>query len=95
MQAERWKRIEELCQAALEQPPETRAAFLERACPDDAKLRAEVQALLNAQADSFLESAPISAIKGSARAPNWATSRLWSCWAGAGWARSGAPAMRG
>ncbi|MGA3076652.1 MAG: serine/threonine protein kinase, partial [Bryobacteraceae bacterium] len=64
MQAERWKRIEELCQAALEQPPETRAAFLERACPDDAKLRAEVQALLNAQADSFLESAPISAIKG-------------------------------
>ena len=64
MQAERWKRIEELCQAALEQPPETRAAFLERACPDDAKLRAEVQALLNQQADSFLERAPISAIKG-------------------------------
>ena len=63
MEAERWKQIEELCQAALEQPPETRAAFLERACPDDAKLRAEVQALLNQQADSFLESAPISAIK--------------------------------
>ena len=64
MEAERWKQIEELCQAALEQPPEVRAAFLERACPDDAKLRADVQALLNQQADSFLESAPISAIKG-------------------------------
>jgi serine/threonine protein kinase len=64
VEAERWKQIEELCQAALEQPPETRAAFLERACPDDAKLRAEVQALLNQQADSFLERAPISAIKG-------------------------------
>src|ERR1039458_4449333 len=63
VQAERWKQIEELCQAALEQPPETRAAFLERACPNDAKLRAEVQALLNQQADSFLEGAPVSAIK--------------------------------
>src|ERR1035438_1822908 len=63
VEAERWKRIEELCQAALEQPPEKRAAFLERACPGDAKLRAEVQALLNQQADSFLEGAPVSAIK--------------------------------
>jgi serine/threonine protein kinase len=63
VEAERWKQIEALCQAALEQPPEKRAAFLERACPNDAELRAEVQALLDQQADSFLESAPISAIK--------------------------------
>jgi serine/threonine protein kinase len=47
----------------LEQPPEKRAAFLAQACPDDPHLRAEVQALLDEQADSFLESAPVSAIK--------------------------------
>ncbi len=63
MEAERWRRIEALCQAALEQPPEKRAVFLTQACPDDAQLRAEVQALLDQPADSFLESAPLSAIK--------------------------------
>jgi len=63
MEAERWKRIEELCQAALEQPLEKRAAFLAQACPDDPHLRGEVEALLDQQADSFLESAPVSAIR--------------------------------
>jgi serine/threonine protein kinase/Tol biopolymer transport system component len=63
MEAERWRRIEALCQAALEQPPEKRAVFLTQACSDDAQLRAEVQALLDQPADSFLESAPLSAIK--------------------------------
>jgi serine/threonine protein kinase/tetratricopeptide (TPR) repeat protein len=62
MRAERWRRIEELCQAALEQPPEKRAAFLAAACPDDGQLRAEVESLLAQQADSFLESAPVSTI---------------------------------
>ena len=60
MQAERWKRIEDLCQAALELAPEQRAAFLARACADDAQLRGEVQSLLDQQYDSFLESAPAS-----------------------------------
>jgi hypothetical protein len=32
MQAERWKQIEDLYQAAMAQPPEKRAAFVERAC---------------------------------------------------------------
>jgi len=45
------------------QPPGKRAAFLARACPDDPQLRVEVQSLLDQQADSFLESAPVSAIK--------------------------------
>jgi Tol biopolymer transport system component len=63
MQAERWKQIEDLYQAALAQPPEKRAAFLAQACPDDPQLRAEVQSLLDQQADSFLESAPLSAIQ--------------------------------
>jgi hypothetical protein len=35
MQAERWKQIEELYQAALAQPPEKRAVFLAQACPND------------------------------------------------------------
>src|ERR1022692_3892150 len=63
MQAERWKQIEELYQAALAQPAEKRAAFLAHACSDDPQLRGEVQSLLAQQADSFLESAPVSAIK--------------------------------
>lgn len=63
MQAERWKRIEELCQAALELPPDKRAAFLAQACAGDAQLRAEVQSLLDQQSDSFLESAPVAAAR--------------------------------
>jgi eukaryotic-like serine/threonine-protein kinase len=63
MQAERWKQIEALYQAALAQPPEKRAAFLAQACPDDPQLRGEVRSLLDQQADSFLESAPLTAIK--------------------------------
>src|SRR5580658_10887221 len=62
MQAERWKRIEAPCQTALGQPPDKRAAFLAQACPDDPHLRAEVQALLDQHTDSFLGSAPVSAI---------------------------------
>ena len=63
MEAERWRRIEKLYQAALAQPPEKRLAFLLQACPDDPQLRGEVESLLAQKADSFLESAPVSAIK--------------------------------
>jgi hypothetical protein len=63
MQADRWKRIQELYEAAIALPTEKRAEFLEHACPADAGLRGEVQSLLAQQADSFLESTPISAIK--------------------------------
>src|ERR1039457_4810874 len=62
MQADLWKKVEALYQAALAQPPEERAAFLLQACPDDPQLRGEVQSLLDQQADFFLESAPLSAI---------------------------------
>jgi non-specific serine/threonine protein kinase/serine/threonine-protein kinase len=58
MQADLWKKIESLWQAALAQPPEQRAAFLEEACPDDPQLRREVQSLLDQPAESFLESSP-------------------------------------
>src|ERR1039457_7096682 len=63
MQADLWKKVEALYQAALGQPPDKRAVFLERACPDDPQLRGEVESLLNQKADSFLESAPVSAVK--------------------------------
>jgi hypothetical protein len=63
MQPERWKKIEALFEAVQAQPPEKRAAFLAQACPDDPQLRGEVQSLLDQQADSFLESAPVSSIK--------------------------------
>jgi len=63
MQADRWKRIQELYEAAIALPPEKRAEFLEQVCPADAGVRGEVQSLLVQQADSFLESGPVSAIK--------------------------------
>ena len=43
MQADLWKKVDDLYQAALAQPPEKRAAFLEQACPDGLQLRGEVQ----------------------------------------------------
>ncbi|MFZ0759730.1 MAG: serine/threonine-protein kinase, partial [Candidatus Sulfotelmatobacter sp.] len=46
MQADRWRRIEELYHASMEQPEDQRAAFLERACPDDQALRVEVESLI-------------------------------------------------
>jgi serine/threonine protein kinase len=46
MQAERWQQIEDLYQAAVAQPPEQRAEFLEQACPGDPQLRGEVESLL-------------------------------------------------
>jgi eukaryotic-like serine/threonine-protein kinase len=63
MEADVWKKVEALYEAALAQPPEKRAAFLAQACPDDPQLRGEVQSLLDQQAKSFLESSPLSAIK--------------------------------
>jgi serine/threonine protein kinase len=63
MQAERWKKVEALYQAAMALGPEKRAEFLSQACPEDAKLREEVRSLLAQDVDSFLESGPVSAMK--------------------------------
>jgi serine/threonine protein kinase/tetratricopeptide (TPR) repeat protein len=62
MTAERWKKIEEVYHAAMAQPAERRAQFVTEACPD-VSMRAEVQSLLDQQTGSFLDSAPVSAIK--------------------------------
>lgn len=58
MDSERWKRVDDLLQAALEHPPGERAEFLRHACSGDEALEREVRSLLASQqqAGSFLES---------------------------------------
>jgi serine/threonine protein kinase len=57
MNQEVWRKLEDLFHAALEQAPEVRQPFLERACNGDGELRLQVERLLEKeeQARSFLE----------------------------------------
>jgi eukaryotic-like serine/threonine-protein kinase len=48
VQAERWQRLEEIFQSALDCAPQGRAAWLDAACGGDAELRREVDSLLAA-----------------------------------------------
>jgi serine/threonine protein kinase len=61
MDTDRWKRVDNLLQSALEQPPGERQAFLRRVCAGDEALEREVRSLLASQqqAGSFLESPAI------------------------------------
>jgi hypothetical protein len=43
---DRWRRIEEIFQVALDTTPDRRAAYLQRACGGDSSLRNEVESLL-------------------------------------------------
>ena len=52
MTPERWQRVRELCQRALEGEPRDRAAFLAETCLDDQELTREVQARLTQAAGS-------------------------------------------
>lgn len=56
---ERWRFLEELYRAAVERPPDQRAAFLEEACPDES-LRREVESLLRFEHadDSLMQHSP-------------------------------------
>jgi serine/threonine protein kinase/Tfp pilus assembly protein PilF len=58
MNAERWKRINDLFQSAAERAPEERAAFLHDACQGDQDLCREVKSLLDShkRAEDFMES---------------------------------------
>src|SRR5215469_13303238 len=58
MDSDRWKQVDSLLQAALEQPRGERADFLRNACRGDQDLEHEVYSLLAAQDEvgSFLES---------------------------------------
>ena len=56
MNPERWQRLKELFQAALERDPASRTSFLDKACAGDSRFREEVESLLAGhQDDSFLE----------------------------------------
>ena len=58
MNAERWQKIEEVFQSALDLAPAEREAFISKQCGDDAELKQEVEQLLAdyVSADSFIES---------------------------------------
>lgn len=57
MKPDRWQKIDELFEAALECSPQDRAAFLEKACGGDQQLRREVEKLLkiDEQATEFIQ----------------------------------------
>jgi serine/threonine protein kinase len=63
MDAERWTRVEQLCQAALERDEHEQAAFLASTCGSDQELRREVESLLvhRHKADTFLEAGAMDA----------------------------------
>ena len=58
--SDHWRRVEEVCHAALERTVGERTAFLRGACGDDNDLRREVEKLLaqESAAERFLE-APV------------------------------------
>src|SRR5262245_15290319 len=57
---ERWQRVDQLLQSALEREPEQRSAFLRQVCAGDESLLREVESLVSSheQAGDFLEGAP-------------------------------------
>ena len=58
MEAERWKRVDDLLQSVLEVPDDQQEEFLRQACAGDALLRQEVQSLLSShrKLGEFLQS---------------------------------------
>jgi serine/threonine protein kinase/Tol biopolymer transport system component len=66
MNPERWQKIEDLFQSARTRTTSERAAFLDGACAADAELRAEVEALLQAEdsAGSFINTSAVKVAAG-------------------------------
>ncbi len=64
MTSQRFERVREIYHAALDQPSDQRAVFLEQVCSGDAGLRQEVLSLLaaQAQAGTFLATVPGAAL---------------------------------
>src|SRR5215469_8034597 len=62
MKAEAWRRVEELCQRALELDESCRAEFLQSAYGGDDELRREVESLLahEKRAEHFIESSALA-----------------------------------
>jgi Tol biopolymer transport system component/predicted Ser/Thr protein kinase len=64
MDAERWRKVDELLQSALQRPASEREAFLAQACQGDPELEQELRSLLEAQAQAgeFLENPAADAV---------------------------------
>jgi eukaryotic-like serine/threonine-protein kinase len=59
---ERWQKVRDVLEQAMELAPEKRSRFLDVACSSDPSLRSEVQSLISADAQartSFLETPPV------------------------------------
>ena len=71
MDAERWKRVDDLLQAALAMPTERQEEFLRQQCGGDSELLEEVRSLLTSdrKAGSFLESPGIHVAEVAAQLP--------------------------
>jgi eukaryotic-like serine/threonine-protein kinase len=71
MDAERWKRVDELLQAALQAPAEQQEGFLRQQCSGDSELLEEVRSLLTShrKAGSFLESPGLHVAEVAAQLP--------------------------
>ena len=62
MTPERWRKVRDVLEQALDLDPEKRERFLDIVCSSDHSLRTEVQSLLSAEGNassSFLESSPL------------------------------------
>ena len=59
MTPERWEQIAHVYEAALEQPPEARDAWLAEACRDDPALRGEVESLIAREDAAILIDQPL------------------------------------
>ena len=57
MKPDRWRRVDELFESALEREPKDRAAYLDTVCADDSDLRREVEKMLkfDEQATDFIK----------------------------------------
>ena len=77
MDAERWKRVDELLQAALRVPVEQQEGFLRRRCGDDSEVLEEVRSLLTSHrnAGSFLESPGVHVAEVAAELPTLGVSQ--------------------
>ena len=65
MDAERWRQLDQLLEAALALPEERRGAFVAERCADDEELRRRAERLLAAEraAEGFLETPPFADIE--------------------------------
>ena len=71
METPRWKRVKSLFEAAMDEAPEARPGFLDRACAGDPSLRAEVESLLESHksAGDFLEGPVLQWPRGEDKRP--------------------------